>query len=371
MKILVINPGSTSTKISVFNNRECLFTRSEFHDAPLLMSFPTTNDQLPFRKRVTLEILEENGIRMSDIDVYVGRGGSAHSMKSGLTLIDERLYEDTKNEVAQTDHPAKLGVMAAYEFSREYGKEAFTLNPTNMDELEDEARITGIRGIYRRAQSHALNQKAVAALHAERIGKKAEECSFVIAHIDGGITVGAHRNGRMIDSTEGAGGDGPFSPTRTGSVPVLGILNYLENGHSVEQAKALCSRSGGFVSYFGTSDASSVYSLMKKGDSRAALIWNAMLYQTVKAIGEMACVLSGKIDAVILTGGLARYSEIVDYIKLHCAFLAPVAVYPGELEQEAMAWAVCDYMEGKTELNRYTGKDVFEGFPWDREPIQQ
>lgn len=365
MKILVINPGSTSTKISVFEDRTCLFTESVFHDAPVLLSYKTTNDQLPMRKKVTLDILKKHNMTLSEIDVIVGRGGSAHSQRGGLTLIDDALYEDTKNEVARTDHAAKLGVMAAYEFGKEYNKPCYTINPTNMDELEDCARITGIKGLYRRAQSHALNQKATALVHAAKIGKRIEDCSFVVAHIDGGITIGAHKRGRMIDSTEGAGGDGPFSPTRTGSIPVLEVVRYLESGHTTDEVRALCSRSGGFVSHFGTSDAEKVYAMVKSGDRHALLVWESMLYQTAQSIGAMAAVLSGKVDAVILTGGLTRYPEIVDYITSHCSFIAPVAVYPGEVEQEAMAWAVCDALEGKTKAQKYIPRDVFTRFEWD------
>ncbi len=365
MMILVINPGSTSTKISVFNNRECLFTSSVFHDAPLLMSYKTVNDQLPFRLDVTMKMLKEHSINIENISYIVGRGGSAHSQHSGLTIVDETLYRDTYNEVAKTDHPAKLGVMCAYELSKKYNIPAFTINPTNTDELIDEARITGIKGLYRRPQSHVLNQKAVVKLQAKKLGKEEKECSFVCAHIDGGITVAAHKCGRMIDSTEGAGGDGAFTPTRLGSIPVLGICRFLEKGHSIDELKHLCSQSGGFVSHFGTSDAKKVYELMKEGDKHATLVWNTMLYQTSKAIGEMAVVLSGKVDNIILTGGLVRYKEVVDYITEHTSFIAPIALYPGEVEQEAMAWAVMDYIEGKTDVKKYIPKDVFNGFYWD------
>ncbi len=365
MKILVINPGSTSTKVSLFENRNCLFTSSVFHDAPLLLSFKTTNDQLDFRREVILKILSENGYSLSDCDIFVGRGGSAHSQKSGLTIIDETLYEDTKNEIAGTDHPAKLGVMLAYLFAKKFNKRAFTLNPTNMDELDDVARITGIKGVYRLPQSHALNQKATVALHAEKMGLNLNQSSFICAHIDGGITVAAHKNGRMIDSTEGAGGDGPFSPTRIGSIPVMGVVRYLEKGHSIEDLKRLSSKSGGFVSYFGSSDTSKIYKMVEEKNEEASLIWEAMLYQISKSIGEMAAVLCGRVDAIILTGGLVRYSSIVEYIKSHCSFIAEVYTYPGEVEQEALAWAVCDYLEGRTEAKKYVPNDVFEGFDWD------
>ncbi len=300
MKILVINPGSTSTKISLFDKRTELFTSSVFHDAPVLLSFKTTNDQLDFRRDVAVKILSEHGYSLSDCDIFVGRGGSAHSQKGGLTIIDDTLYEDTKNEVAGTDHAAKLGVMLAYLLAEEYKKKAFTLNPTNMDELEDVARITGIEGVYRLPQSHALNQKATVALQAEKMGLKLEQSSFICAHIDGGITVAAHKNGRMIDSTEGAGGDGPFSPTRIGSIPVMGVVRYLEKGHTIEELKRLASKSGGFVSYFGSSDTARIYKMVEEGDKKATIVWQAMLYQISKSIGEMAAVLSGKVDPYLL-----------------------------------------------------------------------
>lgn len=364
MKILVINPGSTSTKVSLFEDRINLFTQSQFHDAPLLLSFKSTNAQLEFRTRVTLSILNSEGYDIDDVDIFVGRGGSAHTVKGGLILIDDVLYQDTVRNVGHSDHPAKLGVMIAYNLAKEHGKKAYTLNPTNVDELEDVARITGIKGMYRKAQSHALNQKAVASLEAKRMGKRIEDTSFVVAHIDGGISIGAHRGGRMIDSVGGASGEGPFTPTRIGTIPAKGLLLYLQ-GRTYSDIEAMCSESGGFVSYFGTSDAGKVYEMVEKGDRKASLIWEAMLYQTVKAIGEMACVLSGRVDAVILTGGLVRYPSLVQYITEHVSFIAPVVTYPGEVEQEAMAEAVCDYIEGKIEVNKYIPEDVFESFEWD------
>ena len=365
MNILVINPGSTSTKISLFNNRDEVFTSSVFHDAPLLLRYKSVNDQLPMRIKVTEEILIKHSFKIEDVDVFVGRGGSAHSQREGLTLIDDNLYRDTFNEVAGTDHAAKLGVMIAYTEAKKYHKEAFTINPTNTDELSNIARITGIKGLYKRPQSHVLNQKAVVALIAKKIGKKVEDSSFVCAHIDGGITVAAHYNGRMIDSTEGAGGDGAFSPTRIGSTPVMGIVRYLEKGHSLDELKSLCSRSGGFVSHFGTSDASIIYKKKLEGDEKASLIWDAMLYQTSKEIGAMATVLKGRVDKIILTGGLVRYTDVVSSITERVSFISDVVTYPGELEQEAMAWAVMDYFEKKTEVKKYIPKDVFNGFPWD------
>lgn len=363
-RLLIINPGSTSTKISVFDEARCLFTESVFHDAPQLLRYPTTNDQMPFRTQVILDILEKHSIDVSSINVWVGRGGCAYSQKAGVMEIDRHLVEDTAADKGGSDHPAKLGVMLAYQFCTQYGGRMYTLNPTNVDELCDYARITGIRGVYRRAQTHVLNQKAVAKIHAKKLGKTYETGSFIVCHIDGGITITAHRNGRMTDSTEGAGGDGPFSPTRLGSIPVMELANYAD-GHSTEELRAMCSRSGGFVSHFGTSNAETVHKLMENGDRKATTIWNAMVYQICKSIGAMAAVLEGKVDAIILTGGLVRYQDIIETIKSRCGFIAPVASYPGEVEQEELAGAVLEVLHGKAEAFRYTGKPVFSGFDWD------
>lgn len=360
-RMLVINPGSTSTKVSVFENKENIFTESIFHDAPELLKYESVNDQIDMRKDVILSLLSRHGICMGDIDVFVGRGGSAYSQASGVMEIDELLFSDTKEGKGGSEHPAKLGVMIAYEFASEYKKRAFTVDPTNVDELDDVARITGIKGLYRKAQSHVLNQKGIARLHSEKIGKKYEESSYIVSHIDGGITVNAHKNGRMIDGNVGAGGDGPFSPTRTGSIPLLELMPYLET-HSPAELDVICSRAGGFVSHFGTSSAKKVHDMMENGDKMAKLVWDAMVYQVSKMIGAMAAVLSGNVDAILLTGGLVRYTDLVDAIRERTSFIAPVYAYPGEVEQEAMAYSVLDVLTGMRKAHKYTGKPVFDGF---------
>ena len=198
----------------------------------------------------------------------------------------------------------------------------------------------------------------------DRIFLGYDKCSFIVCHIDGGITITAHKNGRMIDSTEGAGGDGPFTPTRLGSIPVMELANYVD-GHSTDELRAMCSRSGGFVSHFGTSNADTIHNLMENGDPKATTIWNAMVYQICKSIGAMATVLEGKVDAIILTGGLVRFQDIIDKITDRCAWIAPVASYPGEVEQEELANAVLDVLSGKEKAFKYTGRPVFTGFEWE------
>ena len=364
-RLLIINPGSTSTKMSVFDNLENIATESVFHDAPLLLRYPTTNDQLPMRKKVVLSFLEKHGIPLTSIDVFVGRGGCAYPQGEGGMPIDQRLVDDTRTDKGGSDHPAKLGVMMAWEFAEETGKQAYTVNPTNVDELCDEARITGIKGLYRRPQTHVLNQKGVARLYAREHQKDYTKLNLIVCHIDGGVTITAHRQGRMVDSTEGAGGDGPFSPTRLGSVPVIEICQYLEQGHRTDELRAMCSRSGGFVSHFGTSNADHIHALAEQGDKHARLVWQTMAWQISKSIGSMAAVLEGKVDAILLTGGLVRFPDLVADIKTHCSWIAPIEVYPGEVEQEELAGRVLDVLQGKEQAHSYTGKPVFSGFGWE------
>ena len=280
--------------------------------------------------------------------------------------IDSRLTRDTAADLGGSDHPAKLGVMLAYDLGTAYGKPAYTVNPTNVDELCDYARLTGIAGLYRRAQTHVLNQKGIAAIHAGKLGKDYGDLNLIVCHVDGGITATAHRKGRMIDSTEGAGGDGPFTPTRLGSIPVMEVLQYLDQGHTTGEMRAMLSRSGGFVSHFGTSDASKIHAMVEAGDRKAVTVWNAMIYQLCKSIGAMAAVLEGKTDAILLTGGLMRYEDILEGVQARCGWIAPISVYPGECEQEAMAEAVLEVLRGKRKAGRYTGAPVFQGFDWEK-----
>ena len=326
LKLLIINPGSTSTKVSVFENEDLLFEESIFHDAPELLKYPHVNNQIPFRYAVILEILAHHGIDPASIDVFVGRGGSAYSQPGGVTLIDERLYDDTVAAVGGSEHPAKLGVMLAWEFAKEFGKSAYTLNPTNVDEYCDYARLTGIRGVYRVSHSHVLNQKAVAEYHARSLGRKYEDCNFIVAHIDGGITVSAHDHGKMVDGNMGADGEGAFTPTRIGSVPVLAVLDYMET-HTADEVRLMCSRAGGFVSLFGTADSDVIHEKVESGDPKASLVWNTMIYQICKQIGEMSAVLCGKVDGILLTGGLMRFDDILAGIQKRCGWIAPISVH--------------------------------------------
>ena len=361
-RILVINPGSTSTKVSLFIDEKHVFERSRFHDAPLLLQYPHVNDQVPFRYQVILEMLKEEGVDPASIDVFVGRGGSAYSQPAGVTHIDRRLYDDTVAAVGGSEHAAKLGVMLAWEFVQNFGKPAYTLNPTNVEEYGELARLTGIKGVYRESHSHVLNQKAVAEYHAEKsLGCRYEDCNLIVAHIAGGVTVSAHDHGRMVDGNMGADGEGAFAPTRIGSVPVLALLDYMKT-HSADEVRLMCSRAGGFVSLFGTSNSDTIHALVDQGDRKATLVWRTMIYQICKMIGEMSAVLCGKVDGIVLTGGLMRFADITDGIRERCGWIAPISVYPGEMEQEALAGAVLKVLRGQASAMTYSGKPVWNGY---------
>ena len=361
MRILVINPGSTSTKVSLFEDEKSVFEKNLFHDSSVLLKFAHVNDQMPFRRDVILAMLKDEGVAPESIDAFVGRGGSACTQPGGLMRIDQRLFDDTVAGVGGSEHPARLGVMLAWSFAKEFSRPAFTLNATNVDEYCDYARLTGIKGIYRVSHSHVLNQKAVAEFHAAKLGRRYEDCNFIVAHIDGGITVSAHDHGRMVDGNMGADGEGAFTPTRIGSVPVLQLLDYIE-AHSIADVRLRCSRAGGFVDLFGTSNSDTIHALVDRGDRKASLVWNTMIYQICKMIGEMSAVLCGKVDAILLTGGLLRFPDIEAGIRRRCGFIAPISSYPGEMEQEAMARPALKALRGELEPRAYTGKNVWNGF---------
>lgn len=360
-KIFVINPGSTSTKLSLFENETKLLETSVFHDASVLLRFPTVNDQLPYRKQVILDFLRENNVDLIGVDAIVGRGGSCLPVAGGVYAVDDLLIADTAAGKGGTEHPSNLGVQLARELQKEYGGEIFMVDPPCVDELCDMARMTGISAITRRVNMHTLNMRGVAMHHAKQLGRAYEDCNFVVCHIDGGISVSAHRHGRIIDCNDAGGGDGPYTPTRTGSVSVADVLEYAR-GRDIDELKKLCTRSGGFVSYFGTANADTVHKMAEDGDKKARRVWDGMKYQIVKYIGAMAAVLGGKVDGILLTGGLVRFADVAETIREQCGWIAPVSTYPGEVEQEALAAGALRVLRGEEEPRHYTGRPVWDGW---------
>ena len=356
-KIFTINPGSTSTKLALFEDRNKIFQTSVTHDAEVLNSFADVNDQFSYRMGVIRDFIKENNIDLSDVDAFVGRGGGCYPVPSGTFEVNDLLLDDIRHNVGHTIHPSILGVQLAYEMQQKYGGRLFMVDPICVDEYTDVARVTGVKEIRRRAESHALNLRGTAMHHCKLHDLDYKKSKLVVAHIDGGITIAAQDCGRQVDCNQGAGGEGPFTATRTGSLPLMEVLDYFRT-HTVKEMRRLCTGTGGFVSHFGTSDADEIYARVKAGDKEAALVWEALGYNIVKYIGSMATVLKGQVDGILITGRYTRFTELLDYIKEYVGWIAPVYIYENEVEQEAMCSGALRVLRGKEEPKIYTGKGM-------------
>ena len=360
-KVLTVNPGSTSTKIAIYKGTEKLFSENVSHEAAELSKYAGISEQLPYREQTIRALLADSGVRLDDVDAVVGRGGGLLAVEGGVYGVDETLLDHAVRGANGVQHPAQLGPQLARKFADEIGCPAFVVNPPDTDELQPVARMTGIKGVYRNVHLHALNLKETAIQHAAAMGRKYEDCNFVVCHIGGGISVSAHRKGRMIDGNDIVGGEGPMAPTRCGAVPAAELIDYCFSGVDKKTAKGLCTKTGGFVDLLGTSDAIEVSDRAAKGEKVPYLVWNTMIYQIVKEIGAMAAALHGEVDGILLGGGMVHDRELVEKIREACSFIAPVTAYPGEFEMEAMAAGAVRVLTGAEPLKTYTGK-----LCWDR-----
>lgn len=363
-KIFAINPGSTSTKIALIEDEVVLFSKNVSHDANKLAEFDGISAQMPYRKETILNLLKENNVSLEGISACVGRGGGLLAMEGGTYQIDDTLLDHATRGANGVQHPAQLGPQLANEFAREYQCPAFVVNPPDVDELQDLARLTGIKGVNRVIHLHALNLKETAIRHAQSQGKKYEEQNYVVCHIGGGISVSAHRNGKMVDGYDIVGGEGPMAPTRSGSIAVADLLRYAKD-KDLKDVKSVCTRSGGLVSHLGTSDALEVSNRAEAGDAYAKMVWDTMIYQINKCIGSMAAVLHGKVDGILLGGGMVYNKGLVAQIEEACGWIAPISAYPGEFEMEAMASGAIRVLSGAEEAKTYTGVPVWSGFDFE------
>ena len=364
-RILTINPGSTSTKVGLFEGDQAVFTSNVAHEAEKLAEFATISEQLPYRRDCILETLRENDVDLASVDAFVGRGGGLLALVGGTYRVGETMLDHARRGANGVQHPANLGSQLANEFAElAGGKPAFVVNPPDTDELCDYARVTGIKGVYRNVHLHALNLKETAIRHAAGMGRRYDECNFVVCHIGGGISVSAHQQGRMVDGYDIVGGEGMMAPTRCGAVPVAELLNYLEAGHTTGEVRKMCMKTGGFVDLLGTSDAREVEARIAEGDEAAKLVWETMCYQICKCIGAMAATLHGKVDGILLGGGMVNSKALVARIEEACSWIAPVSAYPGEFELEAMAAGAIRVLDGVEEPLEYTGKPAWSGFDW-------
>ena len=337
-RILVINPGSTSTKIALYDNSICSLLKTLHHSVAELAPYKTISDQFEFRKGVVLSELVHDRINLNSINIVIGRGGLTYPLKSGVYYINELMVEHCRKGV-MGEHASNLGSLIAYDIAKMHpGTIALIADPVVTDEMDDIARISGHPLFKRLSIFHALNQKAVARQHASKIGKHYDELDLIVVHLGGGITVGAHHNGRVIDVNNGLDGEGPFSPERSGTLPAGAIIEMCFSGkYTKDEIHSMVSGQGGLVAYMGTNDAHELEILAYKGDEKAAFYLEAMAYQVSKSIGEMATVLKGKIDGILITGGIAYDRKLMAMIRERVEFMAPVSIYPGQDELKALA----------------------------------
>lgn len=354
MKQLIINPGSTSTKIAVYKDETMIFEKTIRHTNEELQPYNKVADQFQFRKELIISELTENNISLNELDAVVGRGGLLKPIEGGTYEVNDRLIEDLKLNV-KGEHASNLGALLARSIADEVNIPSFIVDPVVVDEMEDVARVSGHPDFERVSIWHALNQKAVARRAAnERFGKKYEEMNFVVAHLGGGISVGAHKKGRVIDVNNALNGEGPFSPERSGSLPNGQLVKVCFSGKYTEaEINKMIAGKGGISAHLGTNNAKEVSDRAKAGDEKAKLIYSAMAYQVAKAIGENAVVLDGNVDAILITGGIAYDKSFVQMIENKVKFIAEVISYPGEDELLALVQGGLRVLNGAEQAKEY------------------
>jgi len=336
--ILVINPGSTSTKVAVFRGGNSMFQQNIIHSEAELALFDKISDQYEYRKNAILNALNLNDIDLSCIEAVMGRGGLIKPVPSGVIEVNEKLKYDLRNSPIG-EHASNLGGLIADDIAKSLpSARAFIANPVVVDEFDDIARISGHPLFVRKSIYHALNQKAIAYEYAQSHSKNYSDLNLIVAHLGGGITVGAHRKGRVIDVNQGLDGEGPFSPERSGTLPVGQLITICFSGQYTEkEIRKMVTGKGGLMAYCQTNDLRQVRVKVEEGDPYASLIFEAMAYQVAKDIGAMFTVLEGNVDAILLTGGIAFCKKFTDLIVKRIDKLAPVHLYPGEDEMKALA----------------------------------
>jgi butyrate kinase len=353
--ILAVNPGSTSTKFALFEEENMLFEKTLRHTSEELSGFKKITDQFHFRKDLIMKELEDRGTDFHAIAAIVGRGGLVKPIKSGVYKVNKKMKDDLTKGI-QGEHASNLGGLIADDIALSLsGSQAYIVDPVVVDELDPVARISGHPAIERISIFHALNQKAVARTYASSVNRKYEEMNLIVVHMGGGISVGVHKNGKVIDVNNALNGDGPFSPERSGGLPSGQLVDLCFSGkYSHQELKSMLTGKGGIAAYLGTNNFIEVNSRAENGDQKAVLIIEAIAYQIAKEIGASAAVLEGKVDAIILTGGLAYQESHVERIKRMVLFIANVVVFPGEDEIKALAFNGLMALDGKIEIREYS-----------------
>lgn len=353
MKSLIINPGSTSTKIGVFEDENLLFEETLRHTTEEINSYATIVDQKDFRKNIIIALLQEKNFDIKTLDVVVGRGGMLKPIPSGTYAVTDDLLHDLVIG-KQGPHASNLGGILAREIGDEIGVPSYIVDPVVVDELQTVARYSGVPELPRTSVFHALNQKAVAKRYAKEIGKAYESLRLIVVHMGGGVSVGAHIDGKVVDVFNALDGDGAFSPERAGAVPSGALIKMCFSGQYTEkEVYGKIVGKGGFNAYLGTNDMRNVTKMANEGDAHAAEVKEAFLYQVAKDIGSMACVLEGKVDQIIVTGGIAYGEDVIANLKEKAGWIAPFTVYPGEDELLALAQGALRVMNGEEKAMVY------------------
>lgn len=361
-QIIVINPGSTSTKTALFMGAEKVFSINVKHDAAELMKYKEIVDQLDFRKQEILKALENEHVDIRKTDAFAGRCTGLLPMPGGVYEVNDLMYYHGSIGIG-SKHPGNLGPMIAMDFAKEFGGRAFCVNPSSVDEFIPEARVTGLKEMFRTSRGHPLNQKEVAIRYAKSVGKDYSEVNVVVVHMGGGISIGAHRKGKLIDNVDSTRGEGRMAPTRTGTLPAANLIELCFSGKYTEKELLdLVMKTGGWIDHLQTSDAIEVEQRIANGDRYAELIFNATGYQIAKDVAAMAAVMDGEVDAILLTGGMAYSKPMVEMIEKKTSFIAPVVVLAGEYEMEGLAFGALRVLQGLEEPLSYTGEPVFKGF---------
>ena len=351
--ILAINPGSSSDKVSVFKNDQPVWQEVMRYPVEEVTSFNSLTEQCVFRKDKLGALLSKKKELTGTLDAVVGRGGLLRPTESGTYTVNAAMIAELE-EAKWGNHASNLAAIIAKEIAEDLNIPAFIVDPGTVDEMDDVARLSGLPGCDRLSMFHTLNQKAVAHQVARRIGKPYESTRLIVAHLGGGITVGAHAGGRVIDVNDGMHGDGPFSPERAGGIPTGQLINLCYSGeYTKDEVKKLLVGKGGFVAYLGTNDGMEVNKKIDAGDLQAKLVYEAMIYQVAKEIGACAAVLSGQVDAVVITGGLAYDPKLVRMIEDRVRFIAEVHVIPGEDEMAALAQGALRVLKGEERAKEY------------------
>ena len=352
-RILAVNPGSTSTKIAIYDNEKPVLETTLRHPTEEINKYEKIYDQYEFRKNVILDTLNEKGINLTKLNAVVGRGGLLKPISGGTYNVNEKMIEDLKVGVLG-EHASNLGGILAYEIASNLNIPSFIVDPVVVDEMNDVARVSGMPEIKRKSIFHALNQKAVARRAAKEMGKVYEDMNIIVAHLGGGISVGAHEKGRVIDVNNALDGEGPFSPERAGGLPVGDLAKLCFSGkYTHGEIKKKIKGKGGLVAYLGTNDGREVVKMIENGDKKAELVYRAMAYQVAKEIGSCAAVLKGKVDAIVITGGIAYDDMFVGWIKERVGFITEVLVYPGEDEMIALAEGGLRVLRGEEKAKEY------------------